>query len=179
MNGILNSNPIPNMNPITGIHFGVIHQSKVSQDFISDIMRNGTNLTYQNYLIDIKEELKSAIKNLNTNKRFIDALINDVDSFVDDNTCELEFEADNDVYRYESDGYVIEFHTSDGILVVLKSPVCIITAPCSPCYPNAGDLSADAVENSQGKPFKTYALNFQDMEIDTDKQYEFRYIACE
>lgn len=157
-----------NMNSETGIHFGVIPQNSLREWAYEDIINNGTDLDFEDYLENFREILTSAL-NLEffepeTIRGALEPMKKDFDECQIENiisACEndgpdclrsaiSEFELDAGEYApensgdctrylYEKDGLKFQV-CGDGDIFVLESPYVTLSAFCSPCAPNAGYL---------------------------------------
>ena len=130
-----------NINPDTGIRYGVASLNSLAEWVWDEFFTNGTNLTAQQAEADFKRDF---------------ALENDREPSDDE---EQEFwdgyEADEECYELEADGMRLELSYLGGaaIVFVLESPHIGQARECSPCVPNAGDL-----DNRERGGFDCYSL---------------------
>jgi len=121
------------------IHYGTIYGNDVSSFALDDIITHGKDLDYEEGLNQLKEDFKEVINQflednyLNDHYVDIDQMFEGIESSFNDT-----YESNDATYLYEEEGYVIEFHTYDNSLIILKSPFVCYSAPCSPCFPNGG-----------------------------------------
>lgn len=144
-----------NVDNETGIRFGVISQHSPSPEATDDIY-NGRNLSFEHYQNQVKANLRaalgdyfSAFKGIRDESR-LDVAVRDCFEAIEQDIAD-NYQSDNDAYRYESDGYIIE--TSSLGLYVIKSPYYTFAQFCSPCCPGAGNLDTPCADGP-----KTYCL---------------------
>lgn len=121
----------------TGIHYGVISQHQVSGDAVNDITTNGTDLGYESWQDQIRDELKSAINGVLDDYTGAEVDDDDVASFIDG--LELECTGEGGPWEY-SDGEVSLTLGTDGDLFITRSEYFTKCQYCSPCAPGAGYL---------------------------------------
>lgn len=171
--------PAPNVDPETGIHFGVIPQHDLAPEALEDVFQDGTDLGYEAAVEEAQATVRSAVEQvlgLEDQQQKI-LTLQAVDCIGEDNAeASLEcFDGQDDPAQiareiwdlvsddfgmgFESDGPMLwedgEYKLqadSDGDLWVLKSPYYTTCGMCSPCAPNAGYLI------TQPGTLKTYAL---------------------
>jgi len=104
-----------NVNPKTGIRFGVVALNSLEDWVFDEFFHDGTNVSYKAAL----EEFEG-----------------DEDDF--------EYEGDEDSYELEKDGLSLGLSTLGGAynVWVFESPHTAKHALCSPCCPNAGDIDS-------------------------------------
>lgn len=137
-------NGLTNLDPTTGIRYGVIHSNKLMGEAFSDIESNGTDLDFEDHKEELKIQLSDAIKGVLESLGH--ARANDSDDLADGIVDSLEwdgYESPGDCtrYEYESDGYHLQT-CSDGDIFVLKSPYKVKAAHCSPCAPGACSIDS-------------------------------------
>jgi len=120
-----------NVNPITGIRYGMISLRSLHDEVWEEIMQNGTNLSYEEAWKEYKAE---------------NELTEDHDD-IEDHRQEFSdgYCGDEDIYEgvYEGVSYRTSSHFG---LWVFHSPHVSKARLCSPCVPNCGDLDS-LVEN--------------------------------
>lgn len=125
-----------------GIHYGTIYGNDVSSWMLDEIIQSGTNVSYENYINEMKEDF------INTVQEWVNE--NDIpDDYIDydqmfesiESSLSDRYESSDDTYLYTDDGYEVEFHTYDNSLIILKSPYVCYAAMCSPCFPNGGYIT--------------------------------------
>lgn len=169
------NNPTCNIDPETGMRYGVINANDAPHLF-EEITLNGTNTTYQTYLKELDsqiedffvdkedylDDIKGFFSELNLDEdlcqRFAKAVAEIEGDLSEADTQHLrdillektDVEFDQENYEYEKDGesYGIT-HLSGPLLWVFKSPVTALVDLCSPCVPNAGNLNSP---NPEGVP---------------------------
>jgi len=121
------------------IHYGTIYGNDVSSFALDDIITNGRDLDYEEGLNQLKEDFKEVINQFLEDNYLSDRYI-DIDQMFEsiESSFNDTYESMDATYLYESDGYIIEYHTYDNSLIILKSPYVCYAAPCSPCFPNGG-----------------------------------------
>lgn len=77
-------------------------------------------------------------------------------SWCDESEPESDSDDEHIGWSYEKEGYICTQGEPPNIMLI-KSPYYTLARPCSPCYPNAGDL--DSTENGT---FKTYCFGHDD-----------------
>jgi hypothetical protein len=134
----------------TGIHYGVIHSNKLGEFAFDEIQSNGTDLDHAEVLSNLHSELEQAIN----------SVLGDCCSGFDAKTLaadiigdlSINVEPTGDCTRYAYKGKNEEFIVgSDGDIFVTKSKFYTLCGMCSPCAPNAGDLTSEG-------SLKTYCL---------------------
>ena len=121
------------------IHYGTIYGNDVSSFALDDIITNGRDLDYEEGLNQLKEDFKEVINQFLEDNYLSDRYI-DIDQMFEsiESSFNDTYESMDATYLYESDGYIIEYHTYDNSLIILKSPYVCYAAPCSPCFLNGG-----------------------------------------
>lgn len=143
---------IPNIDPETGIHYGIHNANKLDPEVLNDFeIVDHFHCPFCDGDFDNPEEIPEKCP-----------------------SCERIFEdGDFDSFeaiggKYEQDGYAIQ-HTYDSNWVwVFKSPYITHCRECSPCAPHAGDLDAPC---ESGVP--TYCLDSSFFE-DEKSPYEYK-----
>jgi hypothetical protein len=137
-----------NVNPKTGIRYGVIAANSVWSEAMSDIYSHGTDLDHKAYMDGVKDSLRQALS-----EYFSGHTYNDKPSRLDEATEEAfdavsdrlndNYEGTGDCtrYLYERDGYRIQIDGS-GDVWVLESPFYTYAQFCSPCAPGACYLTS-------------------------------------
>lgn len=121
------------------IHYGTIYANNVSDYALDDIIQNGTDLNYKEGLKSLKDDFESHIR-IFCEDNYITFENIDIDSLFESFEEEFNnsYESMYSTYLYDQDGYIIEFHTYDNSLIILKSPYVCYATQCSPCFPNGG-----------------------------------------
>lgn len=119
---------LPNVNPETGIRYGMISQHSLAAWIMDEIIQNGENLSYNSAWGDYmaEHELTEDSDDIDTHR----------DSFSD------EYYGDDDTYAAVIDGVSVQ--TSSLGLWVFHSPHVVKCRLCSPCVPNCGNLDSPA-----------------------------------
>ena len=121
------------------IHYGTIYGNDVSNFALDDIITNGRDLDYEEGLNQLKEDFKNLIDEFLSDNYLSDRYI-DIDQMFEsiESSFNDSYESNDSTYLYEEEGYVIEYHTYDNSLIILKSPYVCYAAQFSPCFPNGG-----------------------------------------
>ncbi|CAB4162720.1 hypothetical protein UFOVP785_96 [uncultured Caudovirales phage] len=114
-----------NVNPVTGIRYGIISLRSLHDDLVDDLMQHGTNLSYEYAWEEYKAE------NELTEEQ--DDIENHRQEFADG------YMGDEDVYEGVYEGVTYRTTSHFG-LFVFESPHVTHARLCSPCVPNCGDL---------------------------------------
>lgn len=123
-----------NVNPETGIRYGVVSLNSLEDWVFDEFFHNGTNLSYESakkeYLAenyDADDESDDAIAEEEWEDRFND-----------------EYQGEEDTYSLETDGMILQMSTLGGAynVWVFESPHIAYCRQCSPCCPNAGNLDS-------------------------------------
>lgn len=142
-----------NIDPKTGIHYGVIRKNDLF-NCAEEFYERATDLTYEleeNNLKNVIETGLGGMLNEEHVKEIVDIAVK---------LLREEYEGDCAVLLYEQDGFKLYASNDDTDLMVLKSPYYTYAKKCSPCAPNAGDLSAAVKSKDEIKSdmVKTYCL---------------------
>lgn len=146
---------IPNYDPETGIHYGVIGANSIDPEAVENIYIEGEDLDAKYVVKQIRERAEAFVDSLRDwipereMARLTEHVYNMAAGVFLDN-----YEPCEPLIRYESGGYIILYSTSSNTLIVEKSPYCTKCKMCSPCYPNAGDLDSPDMSTD----FWTYCL---------------------
>ena len=129
-----------NINPDTGVRYGVISTRNIDQDVLDTILQNGTDLSYAEAEEETRRDVEADVRA----GRGI--LLDDVDMEVQ---ARMEnYQSDEPVVRYtltdDAGQTTLEVQTTwlggAQLLWVFKSPYRTKARLCSPCVPGAGDL---------------------------------------
>lgn len=134
--------PKANINPETGIPYGVIHGRDVP-DLVEEIMTHGKNITYELWKADLIDSVKWLLKNINY-PNAIDEAIAIVDNLDNLGECFDNEECEYTLMRGEGDTlehYLLSYLGGATLVWVQRSPWITQACQCSPCVPNAGDLN--------------------------------------
>jgi hypothetical protein len=149
----LNNGLLANVDPETGISYGVISLNSIDSYTLEDIYQNGEDLSYK----AAREEAEKEFSMLKYNP---DGTPLD-DDYLESAMQEWDeaYQNDNDAYLYTSEGITVQTSGDGSTLWVFKSPYTRLVSQCSPCVPNAGDLNTETAKwNSQGAPVNAYDL---------------------
>ncbi len=120
------------MNPKTGIRYGVISANDIDPDFLNDF-----EYIYEDMFCE------------ECGEKLSDVICDNCE------TKNLEYGNNEALYsRYTQEGLVAEHNFNTNYVTVLKSRSIFKTRLCSPCYPNAGDLSSPGNYRTYGIPKK-------------------------
>ena len=130
-----------NINPDTGIRYGVVSLNTLADWVWDEFFTSGTNLTAKEAESDYLAEFQT--------EHGREPGDEDWQEFWDG------YEADEECYSLETDGMRLELSYLGGaaIVFVLESPHIGQARECSPCVPNAGDL-----DNRELGGFDCYSL---------------------
>jgi hypothetical protein len=131
-----------NMNPSTGVHYGVISEHNVGEGLLDSIYMQGSQDAYNDAFESLKLEGKT-----------------DEEAYEDLEGADFS----DSSYTYEDADYTIQLFPGYGVYI-MKSPVIVKCRPCSPCSPNAGDL--DSPDEEHGIP--CYGLLPEDCRSDDE-----------
>ena len=138
---------LSNVNPQTGIRYGVASMNSLADWVWDEFFYNGTNDTAEAALEDWKTE----------NPTLVD------DDEAIQNFWDREYMAEEECYSLTTDGMRLELSYLGGaaLVFVLESPVISVARLCSPCIPNAGDLDAREENGAEcyGLPPEWYATD--------------------
>ena len=131
------ANPTPNMNPDTGIRYGVIRADSVLPDVLEAIERQGVNVSE----LEATDAIRNQLASENVPAVAVEAEL--AARLQEWSECDQE-----QVYLYtETDtagNPTLQVQTAwlggAQLLYVLLSPHVCAASPCSPCCPGAGDL---------------------------------------
>ncbi|MFA5760499.1 MAG: hypothetical protein WC877_01900 [Dehalococcoidales bacterium] len=128
-----------------GIHYGFYYGNKISSEVLNDICM-GDDLIYEENIEELKEAFKDTIREFCENNNLDSEHIGmDNNDLLDDIIDQFNNNYQNDYhkYRYEKDGYIIEYSNDSDDLIVIKSPYWTFRGFCSPCAPNGCYLGSD------------------------------------
>lgn len=148
-----NRRVVPNEDPKTGIHYGVISQDDVDPEALDAIVTGDRDLLYEAAVEDVKASLRGALSNYGLGDAdTVDAAWDAVSDRFGEG-----YESDNSRYQLKADGYIVEL-AADGDVWVILSPFYTLCKECSPCAPNAGYLTEAAGDGAAGDGMKSYCL---------------------
>lgn len=129
----------PNVNPETGIRYGIISAHSLEDWVLEEIGMNGKDLDYEEWKEDFVDAMHSALSEYLSSSN-IELLSERALDLVAENYCNNEPR-----YSYELDGVKVQTTWLGGAMLVyvFESPVIGHHALCSPCVPNCGDLNND------------------------------------
>lgn len=151
---------IPNIDPETGIHYGIIPKNDLL-NCAEEFFNEATDITYEELAEEIRAEINGTLDELFESLERQTIVSEELKQRIKDDAMEQIINEFNDDYNdevarliYETDEYIIQGDNDDSDLFVIKSPYYTYAPRCSPCAPNAGYLR-DANVNAE---FKTYCL---------------------
>lgn len=165
-----------NINPDTGVRYGVISTRNIDQDVLDTIFQNGTDLSYAEAEEEIRRDVEADVR---AGK---DILLDDVDMEVQSRM--EHYQCEEPVVRYvltDDAGQptleVLTDPTMGGaqLLWVFKSPYRTKARLCSPCIPNAGDLDnldPDGEECYDVPPDWRAGVDEVDAQLEDDAAFE-------
>lgn len=137
----------PNVNPITGIAYGVISGNSLDGDTLHDLMTEGTNLTERDAMSELRASIAADARDIEDGDAFTcweDLGHDDRDDYIE---CEFErrcaeIQIDEPVIEGTCEGvsYMVDWLGGAIVVFILESPVVVMANQCSPCIPGAGDL---------------------------------------
>lgn len=183
---------IPNVNPNTGIAYGVISGNNVPE-LLDDIISNGDNITYEAWKKELEQEIRNSLFSIFNGRHHDPNRI--VDHCGVDEIVEAALDAGlNDEYQNEEEEYVYEasyvtsttpiptgvgyptakFKLQLGwlggapLIWIIESPFKAYAPHCSPCVPNAGDLNN---MHSDDSGVLCYCLSPEDLSNDSNGKF--------
>ena len=145
------TNQAPNIHPKTGIHYGVIHLSSVSDRFWDEVACNGDCRAFEDMKLRLIDSIDSALED-----HIFQSLDEDVFQDIKSQLYDFHIERASELSDL-SDHYIkteeFEAEITETEIIVLWSKTTKKANLCSPCFPNAGDL--DDCENGT---HETYCL---------------------
>ncbi len=139
------SENMPNVDPETGISYGVIAVNNLADWVLEQIQACGSDLDYEDAQDEIGQAISNAIDYKNLTKHQQDEADSVINDLIEIAMYNYENHGDNVRYRYETEHEgkpLIVQTTSGGEMFVFVSPVTQVVRQCSPCCPNAGDLDS-------------------------------------
>jgi len=158
-------NKIANIDVETGVRFGVIHQNLVLQAWSDESQPDYGDARY---CPECGEEVIKT-EDANLSEETEDGLEGHwYCTSCQNQTDEAEYPDEPYLHYYNQDGYQASCGDS-GDIFVMKSPYYAETRECSPCAPNAGDLSSP-----EKGGFKTYCFGPEWFEDDKPSYAVYR-----
>lgn len=120
-----------NINPKTGIRYGVVALHSLQDWVFEEFFHHGKSLTHEAAVEEFKSEFYADNPEA-TEEEYEEAL----------EEAQQGWEFDEEQYSLEKDGMHLELSYLGGapIVFVFESPHTAKARQCSPCVPNAGDL---------------------------------------
>lgn len=121
-----------NVNPDTGIHYGIISIDSLYPEWWAEVAWNGTDVSYREAFLEAFPEL-AALKDAD----WPPGAESDVAEWNDD------WWTDEPVYEGTTNGvkWRVTYLGGAALLWIFESPHVTRARTCSPCVPNAGDLN--------------------------------------
>ena len=129
----------------TGIRYSTIYANHINPETLDDItIYNGTDISYEEALTDFKTDLQLSIiealkespyTTLDTDTEPISTAITDLIATLEEQFND-QYDQYEPTYLYDHDGYLINYHSSDNSIIILKSPYYTFSRLASPCFPN-------------------------------------------
>lgn len=153
-----------NIDPDTGIRYGVISGNTLDGDILSKMMISGTNLTYEHAYEDEKKDLESSLADPEALDYVVDP--DDREACVEKRLerWSENWEADECTYEgvYETIKYRISWLGGAPLVWALGPLMGWAERLCSPCVPGAADLdggyTVDDGPTAEGGGFKCYVV---------------------
>ena len=137
-----------NINPTTGIRYGIISANSLHSDIINDIQSCGVDVHYEEAMADLRDAIKAVCSDYMAS---CDA--DEVAELAVENAGQ-DFYDDEPVHKFNIEG--VEGRTTwlGGALLVwvFESTHMTHAKLCSPCVPNCGDLDNLQDEDEGGYP---------------------------
>jgi hypothetical protein len=146
-----------NVNPETGIRYGIIQAALLKPEIVERVRSNGENLSYADAMAEIRKDVDA----------MVEAEQLDADDADDEIARRIERWSDcveDEVFYYEAqiEGGKLRVQTTTlgaaELLWVFESPRTVHARLCSPCVPNCGDLSEVFPEEDGGLAPHDYFL---------------------
>lgn len=137
-----------NINPTTGIRYGVINGNSLDQDVLAELHDKAVNVVDGYQRIEFIKQYANAkdidldgVAEADYDSHLIDEIGEEFENalaeYDDDYYCDGEPNAE-----IEHDGCKVVYSFLGGapLVTVMESPIIVRAALCSPCVPNAGNL---------------------------------------
>ena len=130
-----------------GIHYGVIDFDDISSDIIEEILWHSRNTRVEHIYKTMKEHIITKtlelIKEQGAQEHGCETILNTaLENVIEElQDCDTFEECDDDVMTSSYEDVEMQWAVSDNEIFITKSPVTSMCRLCSPCFPNAGDLS--------------------------------------
>lgn len=135
-----------NVNPKTGIRYGIISAHSLDPEVIDDIQREGTDIYYNEAVTELRDTVKRACEDYMSER--------DADDVADEAVERMSenFEPDEPVHEFELDGVKGRTTWLGGALMVwvFESPFTGKFKLCSPCVPNCCDADNPDPDGYEG-----------------------------
>lgn len=130
---------IVNINPKTGIRYGIISAASLDPDVIDQIQREGRDVRWEDARQGMEDTIRSACEGYMSNRDIQEVVDAAVDRMNGDNWYD-----DEPIHEFWIDGVEGQTTWLGGALLVwvFWSAHTRWSALCSPCVPNAGDLDS-------------------------------------
>lgn len=131
---------IPNINPETGVHFGIIACNSLDGDMLHTLLyEKGKDLSYAEA---VEEEKARQFAEFIAAKDVIDryGTHSGIEFWPDLNNFDPQIEEPVIEGTHEGVHYRTTWLGGAQLLFIFDSPHRVLATPCSPCVPNAGDL---------------------------------------
>jgi hypothetical protein len=128
----------------TGIRYSTIYANHINPESLDDTIQESEDLSYYDELAAFREDLQASITHairsntstiLNPDTEPVSTAITDLIATLEEQFND-QYEPYEPVYLYDHDGYLIEYHSSDNSLLIIKSPYYTFSHLASPCFPN-------------------------------------------
>lgn len=130
-----------NIDPETWIRYGVMSQNTQMPEAINDLFCNTIDIQFEEAETEIDEAIDELMAATHDYHGGDQSLRDQVKNLFMERMENFE----GDMFRYEDDEYTIIFFNEMNTVMVMRSPYYTKCRPCSPCYPNAGDLDSPDV----------------------------------
>lgn len=153
-----------NIHPVTGIAYGVINANNVDGEVLHEIsFVNGIDALNIERLVDFVKMYGFEVPEVNETEstfQYYKRIESAVNAFMVDK-CEeseetaseydtlMEDDFTGHLWYCDKDGISTLYNTDDNTIIVMASTETAMVNPCSPCYPNAGDLDTPNADGIQ------------------------------
>lgn len=128
-----------NVNPETGIRYGIIHANSLDSEVVNVIQMYGKDVHWEDAVRDAKEHVNRLVEEGEIPEEEFDSELDDTIESMSN-----QWYDDEPVHEFEMDGVKGRTTWLGGALHiwVFESPVISKARLCSPCVPNCGDLDS-------------------------------------
>lgn len=134
-----------NINPETGIRYGVISTHSLHPDVVDELWYGygAEDLSYKEALIDLEAEIRREVEFEQEDGFEVDDPEDEIQSRLESRAEWIQIDEPTIKGTYEGVEYIIGWLGGAPLLWVIKSPYTTFRRLCSPCVPGAVDLDSD------------------------------------